>query len=73
MLAQPQMLTTQEQKVLEVLKEGLSNQSIGLRLGITEKTVKYHLTAVYRKLGVTGDRELLAKIATGALLEQLAN
>jgi DNA-binding NarL/FixJ family response regulator len=33
--------------------EGLANKAIARRLGISEKTVKAHLTSVYREIGVT--------------------
>jgi DNA-binding NarL/FixJ family response regulator len=38
--------------VLELVADGLSNQKIAVRLGISEKTVKAHLTNVFRHLGV---------------------
>ncbi len=45
-------LTGREQDVLELLGEALSNKEIGVRLGISEHTVKFHVNTVYRKLGV---------------------
>jgi DNA-binding NarL/FixJ family response regulator len=39
--------------VLRLVGEGLPNKSIARRLGITERTVKAHLTSVYQQLGVT--------------------
>jgi len=46
-------LSHREREVLELLVEGLPNKLIARRLGISEKTVKSHLTAVYRAIGVT--------------------
>jgi DNA-binding NarL/FixJ family response regulator len=46
-------LTTREQEVLEMLGAGLSNRAIARRLGISERTVKAHLTSVFQSLGVT--------------------
>lgn len=43
-------LTAQEQRVSELVSKGLSNKKVGAELGITEKTVKFHLTKVYKKL-----------------------
>jgi DNA-binding NarL/FixJ family response regulator len=46
-------LTPREEEVLELVGEGLANKQIARRLGISEKTVKAHLTRVYAALGVT--------------------
>jgi DNA-binding NarL/FixJ family response regulator len=46
-------LTTREQEVLQMLAAGLSNRAIARRLGISERTVKAHLTRVFQSLGVT--------------------
>jgi DNA-binding NarL/FixJ family response regulator len=45
-------LSEREAALLRTLARGLSNQEIGKELWITEQTVKFHLTNVYRKLGV---------------------
>ena len=45
-------LSRQELEILLLLAQGMSNKEIGLRLHITEKTVRNHLTHVFRKLGV---------------------
>jgi DNA-binding NarL/FixJ family response regulator len=46
-------LSQREREVLELLVQGLSNKLIARRLGISEKTVKSHLTQIFRELGVT--------------------
>jgi DNA-binding NarL/FixJ family response regulator len=46
-------LTDREQEVLRMVGDGLPNKTIARRLGITERTVKAHLTSVYHQLGVT--------------------
>jgi two-component system, NarL family, response regulator LiaR len=51
-LAKQGNLTDREFQVRRLVEGGLSNDQIALRLGISEKTVKVHLTHVYRKLGV---------------------
>lgn len=48
-------LTTREREVLMLVGEGMANKNIARRLGISEKTVKTHLTSVFSALGV-GDR-----------------
>jgi DNA-binding NarL/FixJ family response regulator len=40
-------------QVLEMVTRGLTNAQIAALLGVTVDTVKFHLAAVYRKLGVT--------------------
>jgi DNA-binding NarL/FixJ family response regulator len=46
-------LSAREAEVLGLVATGLANKQIARRLGITERTVKAHLTAVYQQLGVT--------------------
>jgi DNA-binding NarL/FixJ family response regulator len=46
-------LTDREREVLALVAEGLPNKHIARRLAITEKTVKAHLTSVFRTIGVT--------------------
>lgn len=46
-------LTPRESEILALLAEGLSNRGIGNNLGISEGTVKVHVKAILRKLGVT--------------------
>ena len=50
-------LTPKEHQVLEQLARGLSNAEIGRALWLSQQTVKFHLTNVYRKLGVTNRTE----------------
>ncbi|HEX8509662.1 MAG TPA: LuxR C-terminal-related transcriptional regulator [Propionibacteriaceae bacterium] len=46
--------TRREGEVLTLAAQGWTNHQIGRRLGITERTVRKHLTAVYDKAGVRG-------------------
>jgi DNA-binding NarL/FixJ family response regulator len=46
-------LSVREREVLALLVEGLANKLIARRLDISEKTVKSHLTRIFRELGVT--------------------
>lgn len=46
-------LTEREQEVLGLVAEGLTNKLIARRLGISEKTVKAHLTRVFGRIGVS--------------------
>ena len=46
-------LTKRELEVLRLVGQGLANKQIARRLGITERTVKAHLTSVFQRIGVT--------------------
>ena len=46
-------LTEREREVLRLVASGLANKQIARRLGISEKTVKGHLTRVFQAIGVT--------------------
>ena len=46
-------LSEREREVLTLLAQGMANKEIARQLGISEKTVKAHLTSVFRQLGVT--------------------
>jgi DNA-binding NarL/FixJ family response regulator len=48
-------LSPREREVLALVGKGMANKQIARALGITERTVKVHLTSVFRHLGV-GDR-----------------
>jgi DNA-binding NarL/FixJ family response regulator len=51
------VLTRREQEILQLVAEGLSNQKIAKQLWVTEQTVKFHLSNIYRKLGVANRTE----------------
>jgi NarL family two-component system response regulator LiaR len=63
-----QTLTPRELDVLAFLCRGLPNKRIALELGLSEKTVKSHVTHIFAKLGVT-DR---TQAALAAVREGLA-
>lgn len=46
-------MTYRQVEVLSLLQEGMTNKAIGQRLGLSEKTVKAHVTGVLKFLGVT--------------------
>ena len=48
-----QLITDRELEILQHVAEGLSNAQIAKALWVTEQTVKFHLSNVYRKLGVS--------------------
>ena len=53
----PGGLTERELAMLNALTRGLSNQAIGKEYWVTEQTVKFHLSNIYRKLGVANRTE----------------
>ncbi len=53
----PDPLTGREIEVLQMMSQGLANKQIGLALGISEHTVKFHLSSLYAKLGVASRTE----------------
>ncbi|GEO93672.1 helix-turn-helix transcriptional regulator [Kocuria flava] len=61
-LGGPQVqLTAQEQAVAELVAGGATNKETARALFLAEKTVQYHLTRIYGKLGVRSRSELAAR------------
>jgi DNA-binding CsgD family transcriptional regulator len=54
-------LSPSEERIASMVIEGLSNHEIGQKLFVTEKTVKFHLTNIYAKLGVQSRAQLIVK------------
>jgi DNA-binding NarL/FixJ family response regulator len=50
-------LTRRELEILQLVSEGLSNAALAKMLWVTEQTVKFHLSNIYRKLGVANRTE----------------
>lgn len=63
------VLSERELEVLRAAAEGGTNQQIGLQLGISERTVRAHLTSVYNKFGVSSRGAAIAHAAQLGLLE----
>jgi two-component system NarL family response regulator len=57
-------LTVREQQIAALVGGGGTNKQIARRLAISERTVKAHLTEIFRKLGIT-DRLKLALLLAG--------
>ena len=53
----PHNLTRRELEILRLVAEGSSNSQLGQMLWVTEQTVKFHLSNIYRKLDVTNRTE----------------
>ena len=56
-------LTQREREIFELLGDGLTNQDIAARMGLTENTIKHYVTPLLHKLGVRNRTEaaLLAR------------
>jgi DNA-binding NarL/FixJ family response regulator len=50
-------LTAREIEVLRMLAEGLGNKEIASRLGVTDHTIKFHISSILGKLGAASRTE----------------
>ncbi|MFB3778511.1 MAG: helix-turn-helix transcriptional regulator [Bryobacteraceae bacterium] len=59
---EPQLgLTRREEQVYRLALHGYPTKEIADKLGITPRTAKFHLTAIYRKVQVSNHLELIAR------------
>jgi DNA-binding NarL/FixJ family response regulator len=65
-------LTERETAMLRALARGLSNAAISREFWVTEQTVKFHLTNIYRKLGVKNRTEATRYAYQHGLADELA-
>jgi len=64
-----ELLTDRESEVLQLLAHGQANKQIGYQLGISEHTVKFHVSSIYSKLGVSNRAEAVRQgIQQGLIL-----
>ena len=54
-------LTSREAEVLKLMAEGFGNKEIGSRLGITDHTVKFHISSILAKLGASSRTEAVTQ------------
>lgn len=62
-------LTEREREILLLVARGQSNKQIGAALKITERTVKFHVSVILRKLDAANRAEAVQKALTGGLIE----
>ena len=62
------VLSARERGVLRLVAAGLSNRQIGETLAISERTVKFHVTAIFNKLGADNRAQAVALAAERGLL-----
>ena len=63
-------LSKRELSILEALQSGSSNAAIARELFLAEQTVKFHLTNIYRKLGVSSRTEAVRRAYERGILER---
>ena len=61
-------LTPREIEVLELVAEGLSNKAVAVRLGISDQTVKFHLTSISGKLGALNRTDAVRRAVRRGLI-----
>ncbi len=54
-------LTAREKEVIQLMAQGLANKQIALSLSISEHTVKFHLSSLYAKLGISSRTEAVKR------------
>ncbi|MFL5734444.1 MAG: response regulator [Chloroflexia bacterium] len=62
-------LTERELDVVRLLSRGLQNKEIGARLGISERTAKFHVGCIMRKLGAGNRTEIVSLAAQRGLID----
>lgn len=62
------LLSDREKEVLRHVTEGLSNKQIAFALHITERTVKFHLTSIFNKMGADNRAQAAALAVQEGLL-----
>jgi DNA-binding NarL/FixJ family response regulator len=62
-------LTSRELDVLSGLSDGLSNKAIAARLGISDETVKFHLSAIFGKLQASNRTDAVRQGVRRGLIE----
>jgi DNA-binding NarL/FixJ family response regulator len=67
----PSQLSDRELDVLRLLADGRSNKEIGHMLGVTEGTIKVHVTNLFEKLGVTARTEAIVVAVRRGLIDIL--
>jgi DNA-binding NarL/FixJ family response regulator len=61
-------LTPRERSVLELLARAKSNKEIAASLGVSERTVKFHVSSLFTKLGATNRTEAVTRAVHAGLI-----
>jgi len=57
-----EILSNREKQILDQVLQGKTNKAVGVKLNITERTVKAHLTTIFKKTGTRNRFELNVKL-----------
>ena len=57
-------LTNRELEVSKAVCQGMNSLQVGILLFVTEKTIKFHLTNIFRKLRIKNRKQLITLCAT---------
>jgi len=71
-MSQNPIFNPREEAVIDHLMQGESNKQIALALGVSTRTVKFHLGKVYAKLGVASRGEAILKLSAPPFAESTA-
>ena len=63
-------LTVQQREILACVAQGMSNAAIARKLASSEKSVEYHLTQIYQRLGILGDKDANARVTSAVMYLQ---
>ncbi len=61
-------LTEREKDVVSCTVQGMTGREAGKSLFVTEKTIKFHSTHIYRKLGVSGAKGMMAAVVRSLII-----
>lgn len=62
-------LSDRERQCLTMAARGLTSDDMAYKLGITERTVRFHFSSIRSKLGAANRQEAVAKAIKGGLIE----
>jgi DNA-binding NarL/FixJ family response regulator len=65
-------LSARENEVLELVAQGLDNPTIGMRLGISERTARNHVSTILSKLGVNSRAQAIVRAREAGFGQKLS-
>lgn len=57
-MTDPNGLSPREVQIVRMMARGMTGAQMAVRLGISPQTIKNHITAVYRKMAMTGEKRI---------------